>query len=63
MLPPQSIAEFTHYLPRKKKNNVNSSLKTYIYKEFVAPNYPTQADSSSSKRKMGSFVQFKITEI
>jgi len=63
MLPPQSIAEFTHYLLRKKKNNMNSSLKTYVYKEFIAPNHPTQADSSSSERKMASFVQFKTIEI
>jgi len=59
MLPPQSIAEFIHYLPKRKKNNANSSLKIYVYKELATPNHPTQADFSSSERKMANFAQFK----
>jgi len=59
----QSIAESIHYPPKKKKNNENFSLKTYSYKEFAAPNHLMQADSFLSKRKMASFVQFKIIEI
>jgi len=58
----QSIAEFTHYLPRRKKNNMNSSLKTYVSKEFVVLNLLMQADSSSFERKMVNSVQFKTTE-
>jgi len=63
MLPHRSIAEFTHYLLKKKKNNMSFSLKIYIYKEFVAQNHPMQADSSSSERKMASFIQFKTIKI
>jgi len=63
MLLHRSIAEFIRYPPRKKKNSKNFSLKTYVYKEFVAPNHLMQADSSLFERKMASFVQFKIIEI
>jgi len=63
MLLHRSIAESIHYPPKKKKNNKSFSLKTYIYKGFINPNHPMQADSSSSERKMANFVQFKITKI
>jgi len=63
MLPHQLIAESTHCLPKKKNNNANFFLKTYVYKEFVALNLPTQVDSSLFERKMANFVQFKIIEI
>ena len=59
MLLHQLIAEFTHCHPKKRKNNMNFSLKTYAYKEFAALNHPMQVDSSSSERKMANFVQFK----
>jgi len=63
MLLHQSIAESIHCPPKKKKNNKNFSLKIYVYKEFVAPNHLTQADSSLFERKMASFAQFKTIEI
>jgi len=62
MLLHQSIAEFTHCLLKKKKNNADSYPKIYVYKEFVIPNLPMQVDSFSSERKMASFAQFKTTE-
>jgi len=57
------IVEFTHYLPKKKKNNMNFSLKIYTYKGFAAPNLPMQADSSLFERKMASFIWFKTIKI
>jgi len=63
MLLHQSIAEFTHCPPKRKKNNVNFSLKTYVSKEFVVQNLLMQADSSSFERKMANFVQSKTIEI
>jgi len=49
----------TPYLLKKKKNNMNSSLKTYVYKEFNDPSHLTQVDSSLFERKMANFAQFK----
>jgi len=55
--------ESTPYLPRKRKNNANSYLKIYAYKEFVILNPPMPVDSSLFERKMASFVQFKTIKI
>jgi len=63
MLLHRSIAEFIHCPQKKKKNNRNFSLKTYVYKEFAAPNHLMLADSSLFERKMASFIQFKIIKI
>jgi len=63
MLLYQSTAESTLYPLKKRKNNANSYLKIYAYKEFVVPNPPMLVDSSLFERKMASFIQFKTIKI
>jgi len=55
----QSIAEFILCHLKKRKNNMNSSPRIYVYKEFVDLNPLMQVDSFSFKRKMANSIQFK----